>query len=196
MWYELILLITGMTRLFCPISRYQRGLKLNNKIYCLLFISNLILAGFWAFCQPVSFIWMTLNQCKEQKIFENVLSPLQNQAPGAAQAVSPVLFSSLALAAHSWDHRIEKVTSICIYIQQQGALRNKHKSFSFINAKGRSKTACKFSAVSSCFLIWFAPLSPSNLLLSLCLHPGVQSLVRSLKATHLSNKCFLIKSKK
>lgn len=76
------------------------------------------------------------------------------------------------------------------------AFGNKHKSPGFINAKGRSKTACKFSAVSSCFLIWLAPLSPGNLPPSLLLHWGVQAIVSSLKAPHLSNKCFLTKSKK
>lgn len=76
------------------------------------------------------------------------------------------------------------------------AFVNKPKSHGFINAKGRSKTACKFSAVSSCFLIWLAPLSPGNLLPSLHLRSGVQAIVSSLKAPHLSNKCFLTKSKK
>lgn len=53
---------------------------------------------------------MTLGQSKGQKsLSENVFSPLQNQVLGVAQAVSPVLFPSLALAVHSWDHGIGKV---------------------------------------------------------------------------------------
>lgn len=87
MWYELILLTTGMTGLFCPISQYERGFMLNNKIDFGYFL------GFW------SFAWMTLGQCKQQKgLSEDTFSLSQNQAPGAAQAAPPVLFPSLALA--------------------------------------------------------------------------------------------------
>lgn len=94
----------------------------------------------------------------------------------------------LGRSSAAWAHSATRACRV--------AFGNKHKSSDFINAKGRSKTACKFSAVSSCFLIWLAPLSPGNLPLSLCLHSGAQSVVSSLKAPHLSNKCFLTKSKK
>lgn len=150
-----------MTRLFCPISQYQRGLMLNNKIYCLLFISNLILAGFWAFGQPVAFIWMTLSQCKQQKIFENVLSPLQNQAPGAAQAVSPVLFLSLALAAHSWNHGNGKVTQHVHTSSNRQHLEINTKASVLLMQKEEAKQHVNFLLfhhVFSCDLLHYLPV--------------------------------------
>lgn len=76
-------------------------------------------------------------------------------------------------------------------------LGNKHESTSSMNAKRSSKAACKFSAVSSCFLIWLAPSPPGNLPLNLRLRSGVRSLLwSSPKASPLSNKCFFSKSKK
>lgn len=174
-----------MTRLFCSINQYQRGLMLNNKIYCLLFISNLILDGFWAFGQPVSFIWMTLSQSKKQKGLWKCAQSLTEPGTWSCPSCFSSAVSSLALAAHSWDHRNGKVIQHVHTSSNRQPLEINTKASVFINAEGRSKTACKFSAVSSCFLIWLAALSPSNLLLSLCLHLGMKSLVRSLKVIHL-----------
>lgn len=196
MWYELILLTAGMTRLFCPISQYQREFMLNNKIYYLLFISNLVLAGvlgLWS----ASLIYLDdtgPGQGTEKSLWKCVqplTEPGTRSCPGCfPSAVSQPGISCPQLGPRDWEGH-----PALGHIQWQAEFGNKHKSPSFINAKGRSKTACKFSAVSSCFLIWLAPLSPSNLVLSLCLHWGVQSLVRCLKVPHLSNKCFLTKRK-
>lgn len=123
--------------------------------------------------------------------------PMHLTQKKAPEAVSPMLFlqpiircQPTPLGPRCWAGHQPHGRWITV------AFGNKHKSPGFINAKGRSKTACKFSAVSSCFLIWLAPLSPGNLPQSLRLRWGVQAIVSSLKAPHLSNKCFLTKSKK
>lgn len=121
------------------------------------------------------------------------------ERPDALKAVSPVLFLQPVIRyqpAPPGPQGHQPHGHILCH-SHRVTLGNKHESTSSMNAKRSSKAACKFSAVSSCFLIWLAPSPPGNLPLNLRLRSGVRSLLwSSPKASPLSNKCFFSKSKK
>lgn len=145
MWYELILLTAGMTRLFCPISQYQREFMLNNKIYYLLFISNLILAGvlgLWS----ASLIYLDdtgPGQGTEKSLWKCVqplTEPGTRSCPGCfPSAVSQPGISCPQLGPRDWEGHPARE-----HIQRQAEFGNKHKSPVLLMQKEEAKQHVNF----------------------------------------------------